>query len=86
MTGTDRNYLSVTSAARLAGLTTKGIYALIRRKKIPFQEEHLYGQRRYKIPGPPFLIWLERDIALREEKTIFLKKSHRELKEYLHHG
>lgn len=86
MLESDRNYLSVPKAAKLAGLTNQAIYDLIRKKKVPFQQESVDGQRRYKIPASVFLVWLERDIVRHEQKMNFLKKSHRELKEYLHHG
>lgn len=77
-------FLMVSDAAKLAGLSEKGIYALIRNQKIPVSQELVGRYRRYKIPATPFLVWLERDINRLEQKTISLKRSHRILKERIH--
>ena len=83
MSALERNYLSVGQAAQLAGLTHQNIYKLIPQRKIPVETERFGRSLRHRIPAKGFLDWLEKQIAWHEHKLSNLKKSYKDLKEYL---
>jgi hypothetical protein len=78
-----RDYIPILTATQLSGLSKRNIYKLIEKQKIPFEEEQIGAQKRYKIPSHAFLIWLERYRGWYLNKAEDLRQNHQKLKEYL---
>jgi hypothetical protein len=77
------SFISCTQAAEWAGLKNGAMYKIIRNRKLHAVVEEVSGLKLIKIPTEAFLKWLDKEINRAEDKLKLLKRSHKEVKEYI---